>query len=83
MSVTILRNENRVVVDGEARIVDCSTLPINVHVVQWRGEHGEVEYVTAACDHCGVRSRKPNETISDFSPYAKLLEAWHAAGPQG
>lgn len=98
MRVTIVKDDNIVIVDGEACAVDCSQLPTNFHALQWSGEHGEVEYASVRCNHCGGRSKKANEVVFDLAPYqpyvdawqlakaaaeAKALEAANAAGPQG
>lgn len=79
MRFTIIRETNTVVVDGEAHTVDCSKLPADVHAVQWDGVGGEVEYVISRCTHCGARSKKANEWITDMSPYKPLVDAWQAA----
>jgi hypothetical protein len=82
MRLTIIPSDNFVLVDGVARTVDCSAIPANVHAVQWNGTSGEVEYKTLTCDHCGVRSRKANDAITSIEPYQKIVDAWHAAGPE-
>lgn len=79
MSVTIIREDNFVSIDGVGFTVDCSSLPINVNAIQWGGDHGEIEYVVTRCDHCGARTKKGNEWITDIEPYAHLIEAWRAA----
>lgn len=79
MRVAIIREDNAVNVDGVRYAVDCSTLPADVHAVQWNGVSGEVEYSLVGCDHCGGRSKKPNEFIKDFSPYDGYVHAWAAA----
>lgn len=89
MRVTIVKEDNAVIVDGDRRTVDCSSLPADFHALQWDTPFGEVEYAAVRCDHCGHRSKKPNERISDLSPYQKYVDAWHvakgnanAAGPE-
>ena len=76
MKVTIIREDDAVYVDGVAHTVDCSTLAPEVHAVQWDGVRGEVEYRVTRCDHCGARTKKGNEIISDFTPYQKYVDAW-------
>jgi hypothetical protein len=78
MRVTIIRDDNTVVVDGERQTVDCSSLPADVHALQWDGARGEIEYAMVICAHCNGRSKKPNEIIFDVSPYQQLLHDWHA-----
>jgi len=82
MRVTIIKDDNTVIIDGEARTVNCAALPEEFHALQWDGVRGEVEYRTLTCAHCSVRSKKPNATISDLSPYKAIVDGWHAAGPQ-
>ena len=50
MKLTIVPNDNTVIVDGVAATVDLSHLPDCIHAIQWDGdaERGEVEYVTPA-----------------------------------
>lgn len=79
MQFTIIRDDNRVIIDGEMRVVDCSALPPEVHAVQWSGDYGEIEYRITRCAHCGARTKKGNEVISDAGKYESLLAAWRAA----
>lgn len=79
MRLTIVRDDNAVVVDGVPFMVDCSSLPADVHAVQWDGVSGEVEYSVTRCDHCGARTKKGNTLLVDVTPYAPLVNAWHAA----
>ena len=79
MRATIIRETNHVVVDGEGYTVDCSDLPADLHVVQWYGTYGEVEYSVLTCEHCNGRSKKMNETIMDFAPYEDYVHRWTAA----
>lgn len=77
MRVTIIRDDDRVVVNGESHTVDCSGLPVDVHALQWDGTRGEIEYRLMTCDHCGGRSKKPNEVISDVSQYRPYVDRWN------
>jgi transcription elongation factor Elf1 len=79
MRVTIIKEDNTVLVDGERHTVDCSDLPADFHALQWSGFAGEVEYSATRCDHCGVRSKKGNVLITDVSPYQSYVDAWHEA----
>ncbi len=31
------------------------------------------------CDHCGVRSKKGNDLITDLAPYQAYVDGWYAA----
>lgn len=76
--VTIVPDDGKVIIDGEARIVDLSDMPADVHAVQWQGNEGEIEYRPGADG-----SRKPNAGMSDFAPFQKYIGRWNAAEPKG
>ena len=70
MRVAIVATDNIVVVDGVFCRSDCSALVMEgKSAVQWYGANGEVEFT----DHA-----KPNEAITDFSPYQSYVDAWQA-----
>ena len=79
MRVSIVKDGNTVNVDGERHEVDLSSLPANFHALQWDGASGEIEYAMVFCEHCGTRGKRPNETITDFTPYMVHLNGWYAA----
>lgn len=79
MRVTIIRDDNAVIVGGERHTVDCTDLPADFHAFQWYGTKGEVEYSLVECDHCGGRSKKGNEFVTDLSPYQKYVDRWNVA----
>jgi hypothetical protein len=72
MRVTIIADDSKVVVEGQLEIVDLSTLDEEIHAVQWYGTVGEVEYKHDYIEN----TRKPNDRITDFSPYQKFVDAW-------
>jgi hypothetical protein len=78
MRLTIIREDNAVIVNGERYTVDCSGLPANFHALQWAGEDGEVEYSLVQCAHCGTRSKKPNEQVRDFARWQPYVDQWYA-----
>jgi hypothetical protein len=80
MKITIIRGDGTVYVDGVPRTVDCSSLPADLHAVQWDGTAGEIEYASVRCAGCGGVSRKANQPITDMTPYQPQVDAWHAAG---
>src|ERR1700722_14604058 len=72
MRVVIVAEDNRVSVEGFSETVDLSTLDEDIHVVQWYGAVGEVEY-----KHDYVaNTKKNNDRITDFTPYQKYVDAW-------
>jgi hypothetical protein len=79
MRVTIIRDDNVVLVNGEGYTVDCKDLPADFHALQWDGVGGEIEYSMIVCDHCKTRSKKPNAMVTDLAPYQKYVDQWQAA----
>lgn len=79
MRVTIIKDDNAVIVNGERHTVACTDLPADFHALQWDGTSGEVEYRATRCEHCSARSKKGNALISDLAPYQKYVDAWLAA----
>lgn len=79
MRVTIIRDDNAVIVDGVPHTVDCSALPTDFHALQWGGSKGEIEYRMTRCEHCGARSKKGNVLLIDLSPYQTYVDAWRVA----
>lgn len=79
MRVTIIKDDNTVIVDGERHTVDCTDLSADFHALQWDGTRGEVEHRATRCDHCNTRSKKGNVDITDLSPYQKYVDAWGVA----
>jgi hypothetical protein len=72
MRVVIIAEDNRVSVEGFSETVDLSTLDEDIHVVQWYGTVGEVEF-----KHDYIANTKaPNVRITDFAPYQKYVDAW-------
>ena len=73
MRVTIIVDDNVVLVQGHPNTVDCSALMTqNIHAVQWYDSWGEVEYAVDLASG----NRPPNARISDFSPFQSFLDAW-------
>ena len=67
MSVTIVKEDRVVMVDGEGVNFDFD-LAANIWAIQWDGATGEVEF----------NDGTPNEVISDFAPYQYLVDGYHA-----
>lgn len=71
MRLTIIRDDNLVIVDGRPLRIDCSALPQSVSAVQWYGDHGEVE----TTDGDG---RRANLAMQSMDDYQSLVDAWQA-----
>lgn len=67
MKVTIVREDGLVGVDGMFFAADLSSLPGNLHAVQWNGTKGHEEWLD-----------KPNTHITDISAYKQIIDDWKA-----
>lgn len=57
MQVTIIPDDTLVVINGESvKGVDMSSMPAEIHAVQWYGDQGEIEF----------RDHRANEKFADF-----------------
>lgn len=68
MRVTIIRDDNLIIVDGRALTVDLTDLPADLHAVQWSGTAGHVE-----------RQGMPNQTIDSLGDYQTWISRWNIA----
>lgn len=71
MQVTIIVDDELVLVEGQPNKVDLSSLDPEIHAIQWDGSRGEIEYRT---DETG--NRKMNFCIVDFTPYQHIVDLW-------
>lgn len=76
-SLIIVREDNRVIVDGVSRTVNCSSLPADFHALHWDGVTGEIEYSAVRCPHCAATSKKLNSVTTDIAPYQPYVNAWN------
>lgn len=75
MRVTIVAEENRVNVEGFSHEVDCSDLG-SVHVIQWHGTFGEIEYWHPP----GQREVRSNTQFTEYDEVVKpYVDAWEVA----
>ena len=78
MRVTVIADDNRVIVDGKGRKVDTSgLLSDKIHAMQWYGDFGEIEFRTTRSfelDH-----RPPNVKVKEFTRFEPYLNAWNMA----
>lgn len=83
MRMTIVVDDNLVIIDGEGRHVDCSALAeAGQHALQWYGTWGEVEYRTTMNHEKRVFERLPNEIIDSLGPYEVYINQWNAVVPE-
>lgn len=74
--MTIIREDNLVGIDGVFYGVDCSSIPANVHAVQWYGDvsEGEIEWVQPRGQD------KPSATrIESLDDYTYIIDLWNEA----
>ncbi len=74
MKVTIIKSENKVVIDGETRPVDLSALNAGIHVIQFDGVRGEIEWKQ------GMQGDNAR-FITNLDPYQSYLDEWTAWTP--
>lgn len=72
MRFTIIKADNKVYVSGEPLSVDCSSLPDDLHALQWYDTWGEIEHIDPSTGH--VIS---NERITDLAPYQVYVDSWN------
>jgi hypothetical protein len=72
--ISVIAEDNSVVIDGLGLQVDCSDLPYFVHAIQWDGKQGELEFKAGPN---GVRPAPM--TIVDLKPFHFLLDRWDMA----
>ena len=78
MRVTIVADDDMVLVDGKPQTVDCKPLVAEgKHAVQWYGAFGEVEFRSEIDAGKREVTRKANEKITDIAPYQSYVDAWN------
>lgn len=84
MRATLIVPDNMVSIDGQlARHVDLSALvAAGVHAVQWYDSYGEVEFVSGFDPELKIPTRKPNEYITDFTPFESFIHAYRIVHTQ-
>lgn len=78
MRLTIIKPDSAVYIDGDARIVDLSTMAANIHAVQWSDDANK-GWIEFAQDPFGPPV--PNEDITSRAPYQPYIDEWYAAAP--
>ncbi len=73
--LTIIKEDNIIGVDGEFYSVNCSSLPVNFHALQW---YGEAEEPYAEVEWNG-NPKPENEFINNLNEYQSLIDAWGVA----
>ena len=63
-TLTIIKDDKTVIVDGVALTLDTVVLDSNVHAVQFDGTNGEIEY----------NDGTPNEAITSISAYSTITD---------
>lgn len=68
MRVTIIRDDNLIIIDGRQINVDLSDMPSDLHALQWYGDHGEIE-----------RQGMMNQPISSLADFMVWITRWNDA----
>jgi hypothetical protein len=67
MRISIIAEDNTVMLDGKHHTTDCSGLLVDrIRALQWYGDHGEIEFVNHAA---------PNEKITSLAPFMHYIDA--------
>ena len=69
--ITIVPDDNIVIVDGEARQVSMVGIDPKIHAVQWFGAAGEIEY----------NDGRAHAPITDITPFQIFITRWNDAEP--
>lgn len=72
MKVTIVMEDELVIVEGVAYKVDLRDLPPYLHAIQWNGSYGELEFRADKA----TGKKLPNISFTDFSPFEYLVGRW-------
>ena len=73
-TLTIVKDDKFVSIDGEGLHLDEVVLPSNVHTIQWDGTNGWIEY-NDGTDNKGISSISDYSTITDNHATKKAAEA--------
>jgi hypothetical protein len=72
MRVTIIKDDNSVLIDGEGYgNLDLSFMDSTIHAVQWYDTHGEIERKDPV-----TKRMTSNEEISSFDEFQPAIDAW-------
>lgn len=70
--VTVIVDDNLVIVNGKPHTIDCSAFPA-IHAIQWFGQNGEIEFKPT------LEGQPPNQAFTDVTPFQSLIDAWQFA----
>lgn len=73
-TLTIIKDDKFVSIDGEGLHLDAVDLPANVHAIQWDGTNGWIEY-NDGTDNKSISSISDYSTITDDHATKKAAEA--------
>jgi hypothetical protein len=73
--LTIIKSDDLVGIDGNFTKIDCSSLPPNLHAVQWDAINsiGEAEW--------SGNPKPPNTILNDITDYQNVVTEWYKANP--
>jgi hypothetical protein len=73
MKLTIISDNNLVKIDGIGYRVDLSSLPRDIHAVQWDGSSGEIEFRNNA------NGKPNNQQIFSIENFQQFVDLWVVA----
>ena len=68
MRLTLIRDDNLIIIDGRQIQVDLSDMPADLHAVQWEENHGHIE-----------RQGWMNQPIDSLADFQMWIERWNDA----
>lgn len=75
MKLTIIKSDGMVSIDGVPYFdLDLSSIPANVHAVQWNGAYGEIEHKDPV-----TGKMVANEEITSVDQFQAAIDAWNVA----
>lgn len=78
MRLIIVREDKYVSIDGVGyHDMDMSSIPSNIHAVQWYDDEGEIEYITIK-----GTSREPNKRITSLDDFQTIISLWEQTDQQ-
>jgi hypothetical protein len=76
MRITIIRNDNIVIIDGQPKIINLANLSSFIHAIQWYGEYGIMEVVDNDSDI--DNDIIDNVRIESFDDYEWIITDYYA-----
>lgn len=77
MKLSVIREDNTVIIDGVVRSVDLSALDPNIRAIQWDEDRGHIEFDNHREPY--VRLNGVLAAPTDLAEFQWIIDAWMAA----